>query len=465
MINNFYKKVNNKYLNIVKFLFYLRYLLGIFLISIAVYLTAPNLIDFKKRDNIIKNYLNINYGLELEDYENIEFNTTPFPNLKIKKASLKLGSSLIEIKTQNLILYPSILNIYNFDNFKINKIKLKKNKIILNSKDIQLLKQFLNVNKKMLIEDLSIDVLKDQNILTNLKKIKYANYGYDKNIIHGEVFEKKFKIKLKQNYQNIDFKLLDTGVLIKLIFNEEKSNKNSKGQVKSKILNTNLSFNFNYDDKKLNLENAYFRSKLLSFNSENQIFYSPFFFLKSNVLIKDLDPKIFKKINLTQILKYRERIKKINSENSFFYENKKFSRSTIDKFNLNVKSAHGRLVYSKKIKILENYLNCKGDINLMEQYPVINFSCVANIKSKKKLLKKFSVKNNIRDGKFDLFIFGNINILNNKINFFEIKSENYKASEEDLIFYKKTFEKILFDKEFIDIFNREKIKIFILEII
>ena len=55
------------------------------------------------------------------------------------------------------------------------------------------------------------------------------------------------------------------------IYDQEKSNKNSKGQVKSKILNTNLSFNFNYDDKKLNLENAYFRSPVTSIFIEYKI--------------------------------------------------------------------------------------------------------------------------------------------------------------------------------------------------
>ena len=42
---------------------------------------------------------------------------------------------------------------------------------------------------------------------------------------------------------------------------------------------------------------------------------------------------------------------------------------------------------------------------------------------------------------------------------------NYKASEEDLKFLKISFEKNIFDQEFSKIFNRDKFKKFILEIL
>ena len=60
---------------------------------------------------------------------------------------------------------------------------------------------------------------------------------------------------------------------------------------------------------------------------------------------------------------------------------------------------------------------------------------------------------------------GNINVLNNKINFKKITmNEDYKASKEDLNYYKQSFESILFNKDFIGIFNLDNIKDFILEI-
>ena len=43
-------------------------------------------------------------------------------------------------------------------------------------------------------------------------------------------------------------------------------------------------------------------------------------------------------------------------------------------------------------------------------------------------------------------------------------NENYKASKEDLNYYKQSFESILFNKDFIGIFDLDNIKDFILEI-
>ena len=43
-------------------------------------------------------------------------------------------------------------------------------------------------------------------------------------------------------------------------------------------------------------------------------------------------------------------------------------------------------------------------------------------------------------------------------------NNNYKATKEDLEYFKLTFEKILFDKSFIEIFNISKIRKFIFEI-
>jgi len=66
---------------------------------------------------------------------------------------------------------------------------------------------------------------------------------------------------------------------------------------------------------------------------------------------------------------------------------------------------------------------------------------------------------------FNLVAKGNLNILNKKINFREISvDDNYKATKEDLAYFKGAFESILFEKSFIEIFNLKKIKKFIQEI-
>ena len=67
--------------------------------------------------------------------------------------------------------------------------------------------------------------------------------------------------------------------------------------------------------------------------------------------------------------------------------------------------------------------------------------------------------------KLDIEIKGSVNILNNKINFYFVKMNNtYQALEEDLKYFKQSFENILFDEGFMNIFDLSKIKKFVLEI-
>ena len=108
---------------------------------------------------------------------------------------------------------------------------------------------------------------------------------------------------------------------------------------------------------------------------------------------------------------------------------------------------------------------CEGSINLLEEYPILYFDCSLVSKDKKKFLKEFSIKYKSKNELLKLNVKGNINVLNNRINFKNITmNSDYEASKEDLNYFKQTFENILFDKNFFDIFNLKKIKRFILEI-
>ena len=80
-------------------------------------------------------------------------------------------------------------------------------------------------------------------------------------------------------------------------------------------------------------------------------------------------------------------------------------------------------------------------------------------------MKEFSIKYKNKNEPFQLNVRGNINILNNKINFKNITmNNNYEASKEDLNYFKQSFETILFYENFLSIFNYKKIREFILEI-
>ena len=115
--------------------------------------------------------------------------------------------------------------------------------------------------------------------------------------------------------------------------------------------------------------------------------------------------------------------------------------------------------------LAKNLFECEGDLNILEEYPLLYFDCSIIINDKKKLLKKFSIKTK---GYQDILVLkakGNLNILNNKINFDQVLINKKNSSKEDLKYFKNSFENILFDKNFLGIFDFLKIKNYILEVI
>ncbi len=466
MINIIFKRIHNKYSVLFKFIFNLRYLFGIFFISVILFLSIPHFLDLQEKDYHIKKYLSDNYKLKLNKYEGIKYNSLPIPNIEIQNADISINETMLKISTSNMKIYPKLFSIYNYENFESKKIILIENKILLQSTD---LKSFINyiytLKKKLNFINLNIKIAKKENTLMNLEKINFSNYGYNKNVALGKIFKKKFKLTVNEDFNKIKFKLFNTGITVDINLNETKKNLIS-GIFMSSFLNSNLKFNFNYDDKKIKIYNSYFRNKNLSFKNKSTIKYSPFFFSNSIFNIEDINLKLIKNINIDRILIYNDLIKVLNSKNKIIFKSKKFDNHLIDDLDLNIDLIYGKLFYSKKISIEENFFKCLGDVNLLQDYPVLYFDCLILSKDKKKLLKKFLVKYNKKKEALKIEVKGTINIFNNKINFKTIKmNDDYKASMEDLKYFKQIFEAKIFDENIVNIFNYKKIKEFIIEIL
>ena len=237
------------------------------------------------------------------------------------------------------------------------------------------------------------------------------------------------------------------------------------GEIKAKILNSKLKFDFIYDENKIKILNSFYRGKKISLDGKSEIVLKPFFNLKSNYLIKEINIDNTDKQKFLEFIKNKDMIKKIISSNTFTFKSKKFSKSFLDEYQINLNFSYGRLTYSKKILISDSVFKCSGYTNLLDEYPIIYFDCELNSKSKKKLLKKFEI-NFKKAENLDLKFKGNLNILNNKINFDQVKvNNNYSASEEDLKFFKNNFEKNNFDEGITKIFNKKKIKNFLMELL
>ncbi len=466
MFNKIFKNTHIKYNKFFRFIFFLRYLLAIFFISIALFLIIPSFFNYERKAEIIKKVLFDNYSLQINQYDKIKFKIFPIPSLEFDNVLVNLENSDVELNINNLRVFPKIISIYNYKNFKIDEIILKNNFTSFEISDLKLLtKYFFNQEKKLSLRNLNFKIVDKEKIILEVKNFYYTNYGYNKNLIKGKIFDKNFKTEINNDSKNINFKFLNSGIKADIILKEYKDSDYLKGTFKSKILNTNIKFNFIYNNKVLNIFNSYLRSKNLSFNNEGVLTFDPFFYFNFKFIIEDLNAQFFKKLNLEKLIEERNILKKINGNSEIKFTPNKFNLNSIDSAYLKIDLAYGRVNYLKKISIYDSAIQCEGNLNLLEKSPLLYFDCSIISNDKKKFLEKFSVKTKKKDELFDLKVSGNLNVMNKKINFRKVSLNNYyNASKEDLKYFKEIFENILYDENFQEIFNLKKIKKFILEI-
>ncbi len=389
MLNKFFKTIHIKYSKLFKFIFFLRYLFATFFVSFFLFLIVPIFLNHEKKVELIKNSLIENYDYEINDYENIKYKAFPLPTFEFKKTQIKFLKSNTNFDVNYLKVYPKIFSIYNQNHFKTNKIILKENVGNLKTFDFYtFIEQLSKQRKKVSFNDLNIKIINNDKLIVRLENIFFSNFGYKKNFIEGKIFGEKFEAKLEDSLEFIEFKLLNSGINTNL----ELDKQTKKGTFKSKILNTNLKFDFEYDNEKLKIFNSYFRSKYLSFDNETLITLRPFFEIETNFELEEFNHKMLKKINFVELLEIKKIIKKINSKNTIIFKSEKFSKNFITDLNLKVDLANGILNYEKDFLIEKNLFKCKGDLNLSEEYPLLYFDCSAIIKDKKRLFKKFFSK-------------------------------------------------------------------------
>ena len=430
----------------------------------ALFLVVPKFFNYEKKINIFKNYILKHYNLKIINHDEINFNIFPKPNLVINNVELELKQISSKIFVDKFIFYPKLLSIYNYENFQIKKLILDKNEINLQTEELSvLISNFLNIKNLFLIKNLDIKLSNKDNLLINLNKINFSNYGFNKNIFFGTVFDKIFKFEFNEDLSSLKINIPDIDFQIFLKFSSLKKDY-ILGNSKIKFLNTNLKFNFSFINRTLDIFDSFFRSKHLSFSNKSILIFNPYFESNSNFTIENIDLHKLKELNFKRLFDSKNIIQKINSSNEINLNSKKIGGVLVNKFKIKIDLAYGRLNFQKTFKIDKSDFSCKGSINLFEELSVLDFNCSVSSINKKDFLKIFSVKYKDKKRLFELNVRGNINISDNKINFKSITTDNYKASNEDLKYFKSQFEKILYDQSFLNIFELKKIKKFILEI-
>ena len=464
MINKIYKTIHNKFSIFFKFVFFIRYLFVVFFVATFLFLIIPHFFDYKKKERLISGQLFQSYGLKINEIETIKYQPFPVPQLRLINSSGSLFSNDIDIKINNLILYPSLSSIYNFSNFQINKIKLSESRVKIDADQLGgLVKKLLSLENKIFLGDLVLKIQNDKINLVNFKSINFKNYGLKRNIIDGEIFDRGFKITFSDKYKNFKFKLLNTGVSAEVDFENLEEGSEKKGKLKTKFLTSNLKLNFIYDKNSLKINDLFFRDRRLSFDGSGILKINPFFEIILNSNIRNFRSEIFSNLELSKLFSMKDLIKKLNSQININYKARKFSNNLINDISLKTKLEIGRLSVSKILSIINSNATCKGEVNLLEDFPILDFDCYIVSPDKKKFLEKLDINYKTKNEPFDLRFRGKLNILNNKVNFDHIKMNNYEALAEDLKYYKNILENSVFEKNSLMNFNKENIKKLILE--
>ena len=465
MINKIYIKINNKFSSIFKFIFFLRYLIVIFFVAIVLFLSIPQFFDYKKKEQVISNYLLKNYEIELKKIKKIQFKSFPIPHLFLSNLETNFHKESIDFKINNMKIYPKLFSIFNYENFQVRKIELKNNNANVNIYEIiPLTKYLLNIEKKISIKNLSLKIKDKNRPVILFEKINFSNYGYKKNKINGLVFNKKFGIDFQNEFNKFNLKIPDIGVSSNInTFKDD--NSELAGSLQGKILKLNLKLDFLFNQGNIKINNFLLRDKKLSLDSNGYFDFKPYFKINLKSQIKDIDLDLLKNFDLNIIFDQKDLLKRINSENIITFKSKKFSRDLISQLEIQTNLAYGRLTASKTFSINGNNFFCSNEVNLISDYPVLYFNCLLKSSDKKSLYKKLKIDLKTQNEPFNLKVIGNLNILNKKINFVKVEmNNNYNASQEDLEFFKNSFESILFDGNFNEIFRLSKIRKFIYEI-
>ena len=467
MINKIFKRIFNRYSNIFKFLFYIKYLFLIFFIASLIFLLIPKFFDYEKKQIHIKNYLIKNYNLTIKETEKVQFNIFPLPNLEINKATLDFNE-VSKIKTNKILIYPNIFRIYDFENFEANKISIIDGKLKLKAKDFSsFYRKLINQKNKISFNNLSIEIINEKQPIISVTKTNYSNFGYKKNEINGFIFNKKFNMKFREKFKRITFNQPDSGIFAEINFLGNHDILTKEGKFKAKILNSNIKFDFSFDGNYLNIEESFFRNKYLSFRSDGKIAFNPFFSVNIKSSIKDIKKDVFYRTDIRNLLQNKNFLKRLNINHEINYVSKKFSRNIINKVNSKFRMTYGTLYIKKNVSLDEGLIDCNNEVNLIDEKPIFIFDCLIKSNNSKKFLKNFSVnKNKLNEEYLNLKIKGNLDLIKKKINFLNIEMNNsYKATENDLNFFKNSFEKFFLTKSLLDTFNKENINKFIVEIL
>ena len=449
---------------ILKFIFLVRYLLLIFLISIFTFLIIPKFMDFKKDFNTINNYLKMSYNLDVKSYDKINYKIFPRPKLVISNSKIHIGSSRVaELVKGNLDLKIRVADIYQIKNLNIRKVYLYNYDINLQLDDIKkLLRSISSIKNKINIFHSTLKLKDKDKIILVLKNVNASNVNLKNIKFSAKLLEKKLLVNFikQKNNNKLNLTIKKLGIETEAIFLKESNLDNLIGEAKVQILNNKFRFNFNFKDV-LKITKSNFRNKNLvtSFNGVVEI--NPFLNFDIIFNIKKIN-KNMGEININRFLN-KEYLKKINGKFLVLYENNsQLNSGLIKKSQINLSIKNGNFfVDESKILFSGGLLNFYGDTFNFQGMKKINFNLLFNFRDTDKFLKYLSLNKKKIKMPNIIETMGSFNILPKKINLNKIRIDSNQLNKQSLQRIKFFFDETFGNELNLGIFDKKNIKKFI----
>ena len=210
MINKIFKKISNlitrknynterSITKILKFIFFIRYLIFIFFTTITIYLLTPKFIKHEKNIDFFTNNLSLKYDLNLSEYEKIEYKIFPTPRLYLKNLNIIHKDKIFEGNIESLIIFLNFKNLLNYQNSKTKKILIKNAQLNSQVKDLKNLFNYIySLDNNVIFQETNLKFKNLENDLITIQKIDLNKKDNGDFNINGLIFKKKILLKFQK---------------------------------------------------------------------------------------------------------------------------------------------------------------------------------------------------------------------------------------------------------------------------
>lgn len=453
--------IKKKFLNTKDFFIYL---IVTFFVVFLIYLTIPKFYNFKSKEDLITSNLIQKFSIKIESIDKISYKIFPTPRLVIKKVPLELVDKNITSKNSSLSLILEFSKILNIKSVNIKKIKIKDTDFKIKSENFYDLLKFEKKTKIVTIKKSNLLFQVDDKNIFSLNNINFINNN--NLVLNARLFNKKINIKYIEGIKNkIFIKLPEIDTNLSILINKGSTKEKYTGDVKLKLLQNRLKFNFEKKDI-FKITKSFFRNKHISSSFDGEITFKPNTYFNIFLDFKKINIPKVKSILLRSYSKnFNDVIKinrKLNGKIKIKYDVENYNSLFINKFEIESILSNGNLNITKgQFKIDDGDISLSGVKSETNGDQRFDFLITLDVKNKKNFLRKFNIYN-AEESPLNIKIDGSLIIDTNQINFNSIIVNNLeKIDNKDLDFYKKNFEEFVIKNSTINILDFFKLKQFV----